>query len=697
MLGAPLLAAGPTLPFLGELVALFFAGALIAYLCHRVHLLPIAGFLVTGALVGPDALGLVEDQELIDMLAEVGVILLLFTIGLEFSLAHLARIGRDIFVGGGVQVGVTVALVAGLGAAFGVGGAVGVYTGCLVALSSTAIVLGLLSDRAEMDTPLGRLSLAVLIFQDLAIIVMVLLVPILAGGGESTASVLWALAQAVALVVGVVLLARKVVPPVLGWIAATRQQEIFLLAVVAICFGTAWLTSLVGVSLALGAFLAGLVVSESHYSERALSEILPFRTVFNAVFFVSVGMLLDVGFVLDHPLLILGVAGAVLLIKSLVTAGSVLLLGYPVRVAAGTALTLSQIGEFSFVLERAGRAAGLSPAGLGAMGEQVFIAVTVLLMLATPFLVKAGPAVGEWLQGTALGRVNAGRAALAPDGEERAPLEDHVVIVGYGPAGRHLANVLAQRDIPFVVVEMNPQSVHELREDGSKEGGDARRVVHGDASRPHILEAAGIERAKLCAVVINDARAARRITQQARHENPTLQLVVRTRFVAEVDRLHRAGADAVVPEELEATVRVFSHVLGAYLIPQGEIERHERALRADDYQLLRRPDLGSDIGEAHQMVLEGLTEEGLHIRTVAVRPGAPAEGQTLQELALRRRHEVTVLTVRRGQETISAPAGDFRVEADDRLVLLGTATHFEACAGLFRASEPAVEDDDAQA
>ena len=662
------LAAATTLPFLGEMVALFFACALIAYLCHRIHLVPIAGFLVTGALVGPGLLGLVEDQELIDMLAEVGVILVLFTIGLEFSLEKLSRIGRAIFVGGGLQVASTTALVTGLAMAFGVSWQAGVYTGCLVALSSTAIVLGLLSDRAETDTPLGSLSLAILIFQDLAIIVMVLLVPILGGGGEeSSLGILWALGQAVVLVAAVVLLARKVVPPVLGWIAETRRQEIFILAVVAICFGTAWLTSLVGVSLALGAFLAGLVVSESHYSEHALSEILPFRTVFNAVFFVSVGMLLDIGFVLENPLLIVGAAAAVLLVKTLLTAGSVLALGYPVRVAAGTALTLSQIGEFSFVLERAGRAAGLSPAGLGAMGEQVFIAVTVLLMLATPFLMQAGPRLGERLQGSFLGRWGADPDEPATDGEQ--VLEDHVVIVGYGPAGRHLAGVLEQRDIPFVVIEMNPEAVDELQEQG------AHRVVYGDASRPHILEAAGITRAKLCAVVINDARAGRRITQLAHHENPTLQLVVRTRFMAEVEPLHRLGADVVVPEELEATVRVFAHVLRAYLIPPDEIDRHVRVLRADDYQLLREGALDA----AHQMVLQGFTEEGLHIRAVAVRSGAPAEGQTLQELALRRRYEITALTVRRDHQTISAPAGDFRLEAGDRLVLLGTAERFETC------------------
>ncbi len=667
----PVVAVG--LPFLNEMVALFVVSVLIAYVCYRLRLVSIAGFLIAGVLIGPNALGLVYDQELVDILAEVGVILLLFTIGVEFSLDKLSRISRAIFIGGGTQVSVTVAIVAGIVVSLGASWQAGVYTGCLVALSSTAIVLGLLSDRRETDTTPGRLSLAVLIFQDLAIVVMVLLVPLLASSGGTTFDLFVALGQAILVIGLAIVLARRVVPWILEKIVATRRPELFLLTVVAICFGTAAGTSLFGVSLALGAFLAGLVVSESRYAEQALGEVLPLRTVFNAVFFASVGMLLDVSFVIENPMIVIGATLAVVAIKLLTTAGSVLVLGYPVRVAAVSGLALAQIGEFSFVLERAGRAAGLSPAAMGESGAQVFIAVTVVLMLLTPFFVQSSEKFGAFLSQTWLGKIG---VTDDDEGPSLPPLEDHVIIAGYGPAGRRLVQVLKESGIPFVVVEMNPESIREM---------DEERVpaVFGDASRIPILEKAGVHYAKLCVIVMHDQFATARIVQVVRYLNPTIQIIVRTRFLHEIERLQEIGADVVVPEEMETTVRIFSQVLGAYMIAPEEIQRHIKSLRAEDYGILR-----GSIQEAHLMVLEGLDEEGLHTRAVAVRTGSPAAGKTLSELELRSAYGLTVLAVRRGTSTVASPAGDFTVEHGDRLVLIGSANRFAECAELFRTPEP---------
>ncbi|MEM6648127.1 MAG: cation:proton antiporter [Bacteroidota bacterium] len=666
----PVLAA--SIPFLNEMVALFVVCVIIAYICYRLNLVPIAGFLIAGVLIGPNALGLVYDQELVDILAEVGVVLLLFTIGIEFSLEKLSRLGRAIFVGGGVQVGVTIGLVVMLLALFDVPWQAGVYTGCLVALSSTAIVLGLLSERGESDAPAGRLSLAVLIFQDLAIVVMVLLVPILAGTGGTTMELLGVLGTAVLLILAVILFARRIVPWILEQIARTRRPELFLLTIVAICFGTAAISAVAGVSLALGAFLAGLVVSESEYSEQALSDILPLRTVFNAVFFVSVGMLLDVRFLIANPLLVLGAAAFVVVLKLVITTGSILLLGYPIRIAAASGLVLAQIGEFSFVLERAGRAAGLTPAGLGETGAQTFIAVTVLLMLLTPFMMQAAPKLGDRLMRTPLRRFGHDQEDELSQDADAHTMEDHVIVVGYGPAGRRLAQVLHDVQIPFIVIEMNPESVEEMREAGI-------HAIYGDASSRHLLEHAGIHKAKLVVVVISDPRATPRIIQAAHMINPTAQVVARARFLSSVDLLQAYGADIVVPEELETTVRLFSHVLGAYMIPPDVIEEHIRTLRADDYRILR-----GSIQEAHLMVLQGLDEEGLHTRAVAVRKGAPVEGQTLGELHLRRDFGITVLAVRRQGKTVGNPDGAFRIHVGDRLVLVGRADQFAACADLFR-------------
>jgi CPA2 family monovalent cation:H+ antiporter-2 len=672
------LLAGVSLPFFAEIVALLTISVLIAYLCYRIHIVPIAGFLITGVIIGPSALGLVEDLELINNLAEIGVILLLFSIGVEFSLEKLARIKRIVLWGGSLQVFVTLGLVALLAVAWGAGVRDALFTGGLVALSSTAIVLGLLSDRGETNSPTGQNALGILIFQDFAIIAMVLLVPLLGGQGGSTVDLLLALGKALGLVAAVLVAARVVVPRVLDLVARTRRQELFVLTVVALCFGIAWLVSLADVSLALGAFLAGLVVSESPYSTQAFSDVLPLRTVFNAAFFVSVGMLLDLGFVLSHLPLVLGVAGVALLLKALITTGSVLALRYPVRIAAAAGLTLAQIGEFSFVLNIAGRDAGLSFAGLGPTGEQAFIAATVLLMLLTPLLTAVAPTVGRALEQllTTVRTPSGDGVSVSTDGAAAHPkelsLEDHVIVIGYGPSGQRLAQVLQQTNIPLIIVELNPELVSKAENAGLS-------VVYGDASREHVLEVAGVHHAKLCVVAINDRAATERIVRLAEYTNPTLEIVARARFLADVDPLHNAGADVVVPEELETAVRLFATVLQSYRIPADEIQQHVREARAHDYELFR-----DELSMAHRMMLEGLNEEGLHTRAVAVRSGAHAAGKTLEELALRRDYGLTVLAVRRDDQMMGSPAGDFRLEPGDRLVLVGDAQQFDTCCSLFR-------------
>ena len=650
------------LPLLNEVVALFVVSVGMAYVCYRLRLAPVTGFLIAGVLIGPNALALVQEQELVDMLAEIGVILLLFTIGIEFSLEKVARIRKAIIVGGGVQVALSVLVVGAILKMAGVPWNSGIYTGCLVALSSTAIVLGLLSEREETDAPHGKLSLAILIFQDLAIVLMVLLIPVLSGDVASPLAIGTVLLKAAALIAAVLLLARKGVPWVLEHVARTGRHELFLLTVVAICFGTAAISSVMGVSLALGAFLAGLIVSESRFADQALSEILPLKTVFNAVFFVSVGMLLDLSFLLANPLLVFGTAVAVIVIKLGTSWAGVAVLGYPTRVAATVSIGLAQIGEFSFVLERAGRAVGLSPAGMGDAGSQAFIAAAVFLMLITPFQIGWAPRLAA--------RFSRRPVETPPPSVSR--LEDHVIIIGFGEAGRRLAVTLRDRGIPHSVVELNPSGLGELDHHGTPH-------VVGDALRPHILEAAGIHSAKMVVLVMNDPNVAPGIIAQARFMNPTVQIVVRTRYLRSMEMLQARGADIVVPEELETTVRIFSHVLGAYMIPRDEIDRQVKLLRDDDYGVMR-----GSIQEAHLMVLQGLDEDGLHTRAVAVRPGTPAEGKTLSELALRRDHQLTVIAVRRGRRTLASPAGDFRVEANDRLIMIGMAEQFAHCADLFR-------------
>jgi K+:H+ antiporter len=653
--------------FLNEVVALIAASAIIAYVGFRLGLVPIVGFLLAGVVIGPHALGLVGDRHLVDATAEIGVMLLLFTIGIEFSLEKLGRIKALIFGGGGLQVaGASLGTMALLWAV-GIDWRSGLFTGFLVALSSTAIVLKLLADRGETNAPHGQVALGLLIFQDLAVVVMVLLVPMLAGSGGSAAGVTWALAKALAIIVIVLVVARRVMPAVLEVVARACSPELFLLTVIAICFGTAYLTNLAGVSLSLGAFLAGLVVSESRFSEHAMSEILPLQILFSATFFVSVGMLLDVLFLVTMLPLVLAAIAVVLVLKVVTTAASVRLLGYPTAVAGASALMLAQVGEFSFVLERAGRELGLSAFGIAGSGSQIFIAATVLLMVATPLLTMLG---GR------LARRGAGATATAlepePLPEHLAALANHVVVAGYGEAARRLVRVLAGSRIPYVITTLSPHGATEAEQAGYP-------VLLGDSTRQRTLQLAGVEHAKLLVVPDDDPATAHRIAAVARMLNPTMRILVRTRFIAEIELLAEGGVDRVVADELESVVRLFADVMRSYDVSPEEIDAHEEAVRGSGYAALRT------LGQPAKPIAEcTLGPECLDRRTVTIRAGAPAAGRTLADLQLWERFGVSVERLRRDGTTLDDPSPDTAFRDGDEAQMAGSAGAFAQAAPLFR-------------
>ena len=555
-------AAGETPAFFSEVTVLLVVSALIAYVCFRFGLVPIIGFLVAGVLIGPNALGLVRNAGLIDAAAELGVIFLLFTIGIEFSLEQLARIRRLIFVGGGLQVGVTVALVTGILLLFGVEWRVGVFTGCLVALSSTAIVLKLFESKGGTNSPIGNVSLGVLIFQDLAVVVMVLLIPMLGEGGGSMLGLGWALVKAGLLIILVLTLATRVMPLILEAVARTCSPEIFLLTVVAICLGTAYVTSLAGVSLSLGAFLAGLLVSESRFGQQALGEILPLQIIFSAAFFISVGLLLDLGFVVMNLPLVLAAILGVLALKTLVTTGAARLLGYPLNVALPAGFLLAQVGEFSFVLERAGREVGLSPAGLGDAGAQTFIATTVLLMGATPFLARIGRRVK-----TRLPTSQTPLTEETPDASSFADLRDHVIVAGYGDRARRLVRALEQAGVPYIIVTLSPTGATEAETQG-------RSVVRGDYAKSSVLNAVGLLRARSLIVADDNAAMTSRVVSVVRGLSQDIYLLASTRTYMQARALKQAGASAVISDEYAVTERLVTHVLENAGIEPDDAQRY---------------------------------------------------------------------------------------------------------------------------
>ena len=546
-----LLAAGEGPPqFLTQIAALVVAGAVIGYVCARLRIVPIVGFLLAGVLIGPNALAVVREREVIDAAAEIGVILLLFTIGIEFSIGRLMSIRRLVLLGGSLQVLSAVAVVTGVLVLAGVDLRPALFTGLLVSLSSTAIVLKLLADRGATGSATGQTSLGLLIFQDLAVVAMVLLLPVLGDGdGGGAGGLVRALATAAAVIAITLVVARRVMPPVLEAVARACSPEVFLLSVIALCLGTAYLTALAGVSVSLGAFLAGLVVSESRHSAHALGEVLPLQILFSATFFLSIGTLLDVRFLLEQPLLVLAAVALVLVVKTVTTVGAALATGVGAATAASAGLLLAQVGEFAFVLERLGREVGLTPAGLGEDGSQAFIAATVLLLVATPGLAAGGRAAASRLErrrGTAPTRP--GQTPV-----DAAPAQGHVLISGWGRAARHVAQELTGAGIDVVVTTLSP--------DGAAEAEDAGlRVVRGDSTKAPVLEAAGAAHAR--AVVVGDdlPEQAARIAGVLATTAPGARVVVLAPDADAVAELHAAGvsdvvlADRSVHEHLTRTV-----------------------------------------------------------------------------------------------------------------------------------------------
>lgn len=637
--------------FLKDLLIVFALAGLVVYAVRLIKLPAIAGLLITGAVIGPHGLSLVEDVHRVEVLAEIGVVLLLFTIGLESSLGRLLEMWRTLLFGGGGQLILCIGLVALFTArsSESIGGPL--FFGFLAALSSTAAVLRLLGERAQLATPMGRIVLGVLLFQDLCIVPLMLLTPILAGQSTGASSVLATLLRSLALVVAVVVGARRVLPGLLAAVVRTRSRELFLTFLLVLCLGTAYLTSLAGLSLALGAFLAGLAVSESEYSHQALAEAIPFRDAFGSLFFVSIGMLVDMGFLGQHPLWIAGMLVALWLIKTFAGLLPVLLLGYPLHLGLQVGMALAQVGEFAFVLSRSGLSLNL----INAEQNQVFLAVSVLSMLATPALLSLGERVRSRAPDDRLQRPEAGPGAEVSEHE----LSDHVVIAGYGVNGQNLAKALSSAGIPYAILEMNPETVRAARARGEP-------IFYGDCTRAAVLDSLGIARARMFVIAISDAASTRQSTSLARSLNEDVEILVRTRFVAEVEELRRLGANEVIPEEFETSIEIFARVLQHFDVPKNLILDAVAQVRGGMYDMLRGASApGTPLTGEHSAF------HGIEVERVLIRAGSPAIGRSLVELDVRRTTGATVLAVQRGAEVHATPASDFRLQLGDITLVVG--------------------------
>ena len=658
-----------------DLLIILLVSVPVAYACLRLKLPLLVGLMLTGIVIGPYGLGLIKELEAIEILAEIGVMLLLFTIGLEFSLHRLKEMKRLVLIGGGLQVGLTIAATAVAAILFGRELNQAIFFGFLVALSSTAIVLKSYAERVETDAPHGRAALGILIFQDVSIVLMMLLIPVLGGrDAASFGAVAAKLGGSLGGLIVIVAAAWFLVPLLLKRIVRLKSPEVLLLLVVLVCLGISFVTAQFGLSLALGAFIAGMVLADSDYSHQVTADILPFRDVFNSIFFVSIGTLLSLGALVENLSTVLLWVLLLVAGKFLIVWTTIQLLGFPQRVAVMTALGLAQIGEFSFVLAKAGRSADLLPDS----DYQSFLAASIISMIATPFMIARAPRFGYFVQSIVPDKKSA-EAASEPEEDlhitSTGGLNNHVIIVGYGLNGRNLARVLRAVTVSYTILDLNAETVREAKEKGEK-------INFGDATRREVLHHARIEEANALVLAMSDAQAAKRTVQQARLLNEKIYIVVRTRYTAQITELLKAGADEVIPEEFETSIEIFSRVLLRYGVDRHIIENQIERVRRQGYEMLRSPSIQRVEMSNLNAALQSATTENIKLCR-----DSPVVGKNLGELDLRNATGATLIAVVRGDDTKIGPGANYKLEESDVLILFGKPESIERAIKLLQPDE----------
>lgn len=638
---------------LAEAVLLLALAAAAVATTERLRLPSIVGFLVVGSIAGPGALGLVSDPDAVRELAEIGVVFLLFEIGLELPIERMRQLWRPALLGGGLQVSGTLAVVAAITYAFGLSLPAALVTGATIAMSSTAIVLRLLTDEGQVDSPGGQLSVAVLLMQDLAIVPFLLIVPLLGGAPAEASSVAFAILRMVLALAFVGFGIWFLVPRLLDRVARNRGGELFSLFALLLVLGSALTAEALGLTLAVGAFLAGVAASGSVYAHALFSEVVPLRGVLLGIFFTAVGMFFDPAQVAAAPGTLLFDVVAILIGKTLivVVAGR-LLLRLSLRVSLEAGLSVAQVGEFAFVLLGVAGAAGV----IEPMLSQRIVAASIVTLVLSPFMIRYAPTIaGRIAEG--LGHPDAAPESLL--GSAAGEGRDRVVVIGYGPAGQTLIRLLRSLDVDFIAVDTNPSAAAEAQHTGEP-------VIYGDATRPQVLRHLRVNEARLVAVAISDPLATRRIVSRLRAMAPRTPILARTRYVREVDKLSMAGADVVVAEEFEGSIELVARALENFEVPAGAIARFTEALREEGYGAIRAP-AALPIDPWLMELLDHTDTEWIEV------PAHRTDRPSLGALDLRARTGGNVLVVERGASSQPNPTPDFALEPNDRLLVLGSA------------------------
>lgn len=653
------------LSILKDIVIIFALSSLVNYLFTKIKVPTIIGYLFTGVIVGPKLMGIIKAPMEIDLMAEIGVVLLLFMIGMEFSLNHLFKIRRRVFLGGFLQLSLTTLVTTFLTHAYHLNWKASLFIGFLIALSSTAVVLKILQDRSEITSNYGRTVLGILIFQDIVLVPLMLFTPFLSGGEIDYSGQLSLLALKSVVVMGCLYVGNRwLMPKLLHQIALTRNQELFMMIILLICLAVALMTYQMGMPLAFGAFLAGLMISESEYSHNAFGNLITFRDTFTSFFFVSIGMMLDLSFVAEHFMLIVVAVIAVIFIKFFIGAFTAFLLGHTFRGTVLVGIALSQVGEFSFILAKLGNDYSI----LDNYFYQVFLAVAIFSMSITPFLIMLGSKITNLLLRLPIPKVMID--GLFPLKQVEIPdLQNHLVLIGKDSRALNLSRMAKFNNLPYVSIIFDPEIARRRQEMGET-------VVYGDAFNLPILQKAHVAQAHIVVISIGKLDVLKVIIEKIRLLNKYAAIVVRTQHIEDIEALYKIGATQVIPEEFETSIDLFERVMANFLLPRKEIELVVDRIRSDHYGIFleentnTRYNISKDIPDVEIIPIE-------------VTSGAGIAGKTLAESQLRQTYGVTVVALKRNQQVIDHPKPSLVFFEGDVVYVLGKAEQISAVGELF--------------
>ena len=653
------------LAVLKDIVIIFALSTFVNLLFTKIKIPTIIGYLLTGVIAGPYALALIQSPKEIELMAEIGIILLLFSIGLEFSLNHLLKIRKIVFAGGFIQLSVTTVIAMIIVQLFGISWIPAMFIGLITALSSTAVVLKILQDRSELTSNYGRTVLGIMIFQDIILVPLLLFVPLLSGDSINFPLELLILSLKAFLIIGLVYAGNKwFMPKVLHMIALTKSQELFFMSILLVCLSVALLTSELGMSLAFGAFLAGLMISESEYSHNVFGNIIPFKDTFTSFFFVSIGMLLDLDFVIDNYLLVASVVCAVIVLKMTIGMLTAFTLGHTLKGTILVGIAICQVGEFSFILAEV----GLDYQILSTFYFQLFLATAIISMAATPFLIHIANSVADAILKLPLPDFIV--KGLFPLRQIPIPdLSDHLLLIGKDSRALNLSVMASYMKLPYVSIIFDPALARERMKKGET-------VLYGDAVNEPILKKAHADKARVVIISIGNMIPALAVTQKVRTLNSHAIILVRTKHIKDIEELYKHGADQVIPERFETSINLFERILKKYLVPRREINVAVEQIRKDKYGIFREKTHDSKISLINEI-------PNIEVYALNLSKESLLLNKTISDVNFRKVFGVTIVALKRGEKIIEHPGPEETFKKEDIVYVLGSPEQVEKAVEIF--------------